>query len=1039
MTPERWEKLAELHRQALERPEDERAAFLAKACAGDEELRQEVESLLVNAEQAGSFLESPAIEVVAGALAKERSSNRDESPQRDGNTVSHYRILHRLGGGGMGVVYEAKDTKLGRRVALKFLPPGVLTDPKALERFQREARTAAALNHPNICTIYEVEEHAGQPFIVMELLEGQTLREWLSVHSPPTRSGEISSPHGGVQPPLQISQLLDLAIEIADALDAAHQHGVIHRDIKPTNIFVTVRGQAKILDFGIAKWTGGTGVSPVGVYGQDAHATGAPTATIDREQLTTQGVAIGTVGYMSPEQTRGELLDARTDLFSFGAVLYEMATGQPAFIGDSGAEIMAKILKEEPPSPQSLNREFPAKLEEIISKCLEKDRDLRYQHASEIRTDLKRLKRDTGSGLGTAVSAVISAGHGQDARATEHERRFSLPSPGDPPSSDTQIVTALVSRHRGKFIAAGLFIAVLMIVGGYAIYRLARPGAPLVSPPSSAANMRFTQITTSGTARLAAISPDGRYVAYVQEHAGNDSLWLRQTATGSDVQIVPPSEWPFLGLTFSPDGNFIDYVQREKTVGYRSVYQVPVLGGPPRKLVSDVDTPVTFSPGGKQFAFVRRDGNHGLYHLMVANADGSNLHPLVTRKAPQTFSAALGFGPAWSPDGKVIAVGAGKLFPQGYHPVAVDVATGQEHDIGSRRWFMVRQLAWLPDGKSLLMIANDFPTPTQNQIWQMSYPSGEVSRITNDLSNYVGVTLTTDGSTLATVKEQINSNIWIASGGGWNRARQVTFGLSNADGIDGLSWTSDGKIAYTSRSNGNTSLWLADPKGGGTHELVRTRFPDILPSACGGSSGYITFITGSERATETVWRVDPDGTHLKQLTQEPNDGWPSCSPDGKWVVYSQVLGGLPKQIMRVSIDGGKPVELARTFIIAFPSVSPDGKRIACLYRDSPQVPPQLAILPFAGGKPVRISGLPPNFHPLFVWTPDSRAIAYTVSKGGVGGVSNIVEQPIDGSASRQLTNFSSGRIFSFAWSAKGELAMARGTDSSDVVLIRNFQ
>jgi eukaryotic-like serine/threonine-protein kinase len=715
-----------------------------------------------------------------------------------------------------------------------------------------------------------------------------------------------------------------------------------------------------------------------------------------------------------------------------------MVTGRPAFIRDSGAEIIAKILKEEPPTPRTLNPELPAKLEEIIGKCLEKDRDLRYQHASEIRTDLKRLKRDTRSGRGTAVSAVISAGHGQDARATEHERRLSLPSPDDPSSSDTQIVNALVSRHGGKLIAAGLFIAVLMIVGGYVIYRLVRSAERAAAPPSSAANMRFTQITTSGTARLAAISPDGRYVAYVQEHAGNDSLWLRQTATGSDVQIVPPSEWPFLGLTFSPDGNFIDYVQREVMVGYRSVYQVPVLGGAPRKLVSDVDTPVTFSPDGKQFAFVRRDGNHGLYHLMVANADGSNVHSLITRKAPQAFSLTLGSGPAWSPDNKVIAVGAGKLFPQEYHPVAVDVATGQEHDIGSRRWFMVRQLAWLTDGKSLLMIANDFPTPTQNQIWQVSYPSGEVSRITNDLSNYVGVTLTADGSTLATIKEQIDSNIWVASRRGWNHARQVTFGLSNADGIDGLSWTSDGKIAYTSRSNGNTSLWLADPEDGGTHELVRTRFPDILPSACGRSPGYITFITGSERATQTVWRVDPDGTHLKQLTQGPFDGWPSCTHDGKWVVYSLQTGGLWDRIQKVSIEGGNPVELVRTFIAAGPSISPDGKWIACIYRDSPRVPPQLGILPFAGGKPVKISPLPPNAYSLFVWTPDSRAITYAVSKGGIGGVSNIMEQPINGGAPKPLTHITSGRIFSFAWSAKGDLATARGTDSSDVVLIRNF-
>jgi eukaryotic-like serine/threonine-protein kinase len=1039
---ERWQEIERIYHTARELDGTTRAEFLAKACGGDDDLRREVESLLVQADEAGSFLEAPAIEVAAGSLAREASARgRDAHLPKAGTQVSHYRILETLGGGGMGVIYKAEDIRLGRWVALKFLPEEVTTDPRALDRFRREARAAAALNHPNICTIYEVSEHESRPFIAMELLQGQTLRELIgrgalralrSQESDGLHRSPGIGPAGGQSPPLPASQLLDLAIEIADALDAAHQRGIIHRDIKPGNIFITTRGQAKILDFGLAKWTAGAPLpdSPT-----------AALATIDREQLTTRGVAMGTVVYMSPEQARGEPLDARTDLFSFGAVLYEMATGRQAFSGESMAEIFAQILKEQPPTPRALNPELPAKLEEIISKCLEKDRDLRYQDAADLRTDLKRLKRETVSGparvgelSGLPLESVALP------YTTEQSGDDTLPlQKSGQTTSDSAMVTALVRRHKGKVAAVGVLIAAFIIAGGYAIYRLARPGAREVAPPSSAANMQFTQITTSGTARLAAISPDGRYVAYVQESGGNDSLWLRQTATGSDVRIVPPGQWPFLGLTFSPDGNFIDYVQREIMLGYRSLYQVPVLGGPPRKLVGDVDTPVTFSPDGKRFAFVRRDGNLGQFHLMVANADGSNLHSLATRQAPKVFPVTLGFGPAWSPDGKVIAVGAGRSFPQEFHPVAVDVATGQEHDIGSRRWFLVRQLAWLPDGKSLLMIANDFSTPTQNQIRQVSYPSGEVSRITNDLGNYVGVSLTADGITLATVKEQITSNIWIASKGGWNRPRQVTLGLSNADGLDGLSSTRDGKIVYTSMANGNTSLWLVNPRDGNTHELVRTQFPDTLPSACGGSAGYITFVTSNQRATETVWRVDRDGTHLKQLTEGPNDGWPSCSPDGKWVVYSPRINGLWNKLRRVSVDGGEPVELAHAFFLTRPAVSPDGKWIACAYRENSRVPPQLAIMPFAGGVPVKIFQLPltANWQP--IWRPDSRAITYTMGKGGVGGVSNIIEQPIDGGAPKQLTHFSSGQIFSFAWSARGDLALARGTESSDVVLIRNFR
>ena len=371
---ESTEEIERIFFAALERPESQRAAFLEEACAGDGVLREQVESLLRAHQEAGSFLGSPAIEVVAKILAEDDSELRrapEVERSRIGRMVSHYRILSHLGGGGMGIVYEAEDTRLHRKVALKFLPLGWAEDPAVLARFQREARAASALNHPHICTIHEVDEVEGQPFLVMELMEGETLKHLIA--------GK----------PLPTAQLLGLGIQVADALEAAHSKGIVHRDIKPANIFVTERGAAKILDFGLAKWTA---PAVEGKAAEKAEGDEAGTHPSRGSHWTVPGAAMGTAPYMSPEQARGEAVDARTDLFSLGAVLYEMATGQQAFRGSGGAEILTAILRDSPPPASRFNPGLAPKIDAIIARALEKDRALRYQTAAELGADLTQLR-----------------------------------------------------------------------------------------------------------------------------------------------------------------------------------------------------------------------------------------------------------------------------------------------------------------------------------------------------------------------------------------------------------------------------------------------------------------------------------------------------------------------------------------------------------------------------------------------------------------------------------------------------------------------
>lgn len=920
-----------------------------------------------------------------------------------GEKLGRYEIREKIGSGGMGEVYLAHDGQLDRNIALKVLLPEFCCDDERVQRFKLEAKTVSAINHPGIITIHEIGEENDRLFIATEFVDGVTLREKIE-------SGELN-----------LLQSLKIAEQIADALAIAHDAGIVHRDIKPENIMIRRDGYAKILDFGLAKprWLSKT--------------VGAEDETIQLVK-TQPGMVMGSVRYMSPEQARGKETDERTDVWSLGVVLYEMLSGKNPFEGDTVSDSLAAVIHVEPAKIETA----PEELQEILHRALQKKSSDRYASIKDFADDLHELrdavehdpnyKKADSHNLTRAVGA-----HHTGENKTLIHQTLSAESDAAKNQNKTQTYsgTSSAAKKRSYFPLFAVVCATILAVGAWFVLPKILGSAPKFQ------DIQVSRVTDTGRARLASVSPDGKLIAFVGSQEGQQNLSVRQVATGSSVEIVPPTNLGFYQPTFSPDGDYVYYVSNDRGVG--TAYQVTALGGESKKILTDIDSPLTFSPDGKRFAFIRHNPNEGGDTIFIVDTDGTNLTPFIQTKdvGYDKFSDL-----AWSPDGRRFIVGAFKGAVESAQKVQIAlIEIGDKHfrTIGETAWQKAGGFQWLADGESFVFVGMPNLGETM-QIRQMNLRGETIKQITNDTNDYISLSISSDGGEMMTTKVETISSFW-SFAPSTKELKQVVNESKNLLGYAGLSQLPNGRILFSKMNEKEVNIYSVGENGGDEKQLTRGAGFNMQPIATPDGK-YILFIS-NRNSSEGIWRMNADGSNPVQITSNDSgiDGQIQISPDGKTVFFNRSRSdGGKSAIMQVSIDGGEANALMSESDTGkmFPRLSRDGKKLAFhrfIYdANTGAFDAGISVVALSDNKVEETKQIALGAYPEFCWSPDGKSLTFINSNG----VDNIWNLSVENKKETPLTEFTSGNITNMAWSNDGKrLFISRSIINSDLILIKD--